>query len=152
MFCRRHKKRRGDEGGAAALEFALVLPFLLLLVFGTIQYGLYFWTMQGGSDIARDAARMSAVGTPATCAEFDSRVRAAVQSLNGAGGAALITRSYVDAAPLGTINVGDTVQVRVEFPAADLQLPFLPFVDGGLVSTSAEARVEFVPVIPQACV
>ena len=145
-----HTGRRGTEGGAAAVELALVLPLLLLLVFGTIQYGLSFWTLQGGSDIARDAARLSAVGSPAGCADFRAVVRTQVESLNGAGEAATITRTYVDTSPNG-INVGDTVKVRVEFPAADLQLPFLPFVDGGLVSTAAEARVEYVPSTPEAC-
>ncbi|MDN4160620.1 TadE/TadG family type IV pilus assembly protein [Nocardioides abyssi] len=150
MSSRRHRERRGKEGGAAAVEFALLLPLLLLLVFGIVQYGLYFWTLQGGSDIARDAARLSAVGTPDKCLTFRSAVRAQVESLNGAGEVATITRTYVDASPNG-INVGDTVRVRVEFPAADLQLPFLPFVNGGLVATTAEARVEYVPVAPEPC-
>jgi Flp pilus assembly protein TadG len=35
-------RRRRDEGGAAAVEFALLAPIVLLLVFGIIQYGLYF--------------------------------------------------------------------------------------------------------------
>ncbi|NHC22711.1 hypothetical protein G6553_05915 [Nocardioides sp. IC4_145] len=150
MSSRRLRERRGEGRGAAAVEFALLLPLLLLLVFGIIQYGLYFWTMQGGSDIARDAARLSAVGMPDKCADFQSRVRAEVDALNGAGEAATITRTYDDALPNG-INVGDTVEVRVEFPAADLKLPFLPFVNGGLVSTTAQARVEYVPVAPEAC-
>lgn len=150
MTGRRLTQRRGKEGGAAAVEFALVLPLLLLLVFGIVQYGLYFWTLQGGSDIARDAARQSAVGTPARCVDFRTSVRSQVETLNGAGEAASITRTYVDSMPAG-INVGDTVKVRVEFPAVDLQLPFLPFLDGGLVSTTAEARVEFVPSAPEAC-
>ncbi|MDN4172854.1 pilus assembly protein [Nocardioides sp. SOB77] len=150
MSSRWHRERHGKEGGAAAVEFALLLPLLLMLVFGIIQYGLYFWTMQGGSDIARDAARLSAVGTPAKCLDFQGAVRAQVESLNGAGEGARITRTYVDTAPNG-INVGDTVRVRVEFAAADLQLPFLPFVNDGLVSTTAEARVEYVPSAPEGC-
>ena len=49
--------RRRDDTGAVAVEFALLLPLLLLLVLGTIQYGSYFYSTQAGSDIARDASR-----------------------------------------------------------------------------------------------
>ncbi len=33
-----------DEGGAALVEAALVLPILLLLVFGILEISFYFWT------------------------------------------------------------------------------------------------------------
>lgn len=35
----------GSERGAAAAEFAMVLPVALLLLLGTIDIGRYFWTM-----------------------------------------------------------------------------------------------------------
>ena len=35
---------RADEDGAALIEAALVLPVLLLLVFGIAEVSLYFWT------------------------------------------------------------------------------------------------------------
>ena len=54
-------RARAGEHGAVAVEFALVLPFLLVIVFGSIQYGFYFWADQGGSDAARKAARLAAV-------------------------------------------------------------------------------------------
>ena len=58
----RFRKRRGDEGRAAAVEFALVMPILLILVFGIVQYGFYFYAMQAGSSAVGDAARRVAVG------------------------------------------------------------------------------------------
>ena len=70
---RRATNRR--EQGASAVEFALILTPLLLIVFGLVQYGMYFWAKQGASAAARDAAREAAVGKPADCATFRDNVR-----------------------------------------------------------------------------
>src|SRR3954454_3164613 len=51
-------RRRADRG-ASAVEFALLSPLLFALLFGAIDYGLYFadamTVQQGVSDAARDA-------------------------------------------------------------------------------------------------
>ena len=39
--------RSSAQRGAAAVEFALVVPLLFLILFGTIQYGLYFFDAPG---------------------------------------------------------------------------------------------------------
>src|SRR6516165_6291138 len=36
------RTRRADEGGAALVEFAIVVPLLVLLLCGTIDFGLIF--------------------------------------------------------------------------------------------------------------
>ncbi|WP_121252305.1 TadE/TadG family type IV pilus assembly protein [Nocardioides ferulae] len=150
MLGRERSLHRG-QGGAAAVEFALVLPVLLLLVFGIVQYGLYFWAMQGGSDIARDAARRAAVGQPASCAAFKSGVSGDVDALVGKA-PAVIRRTYVKTDPTRpTITVGDEVTVRIEFTSFDLRLPFLPFIADGRVTSEASARVDFVPQQPEVC-
>ena len=133
--------RGWSERGAAAVEFALVMPILFLLVFGILQYGLYFWAHQGGSDIARDAARLSAVGEPTACADFREEIADQIDGLTGSGTTASIKRDYSTA----DVQVGDKVVVTVAFDSYDLQLPFLPFIDDGRVTTTAEAMVEFVP-------
>src|SRR3954451_14523937 len=52
------RHRRGDRG-ASAVEFALVSPLLFTLLFGAIDYGLYFadalTVQQSVTDAARDA-------------------------------------------------------------------------------------------------
>ncbi|GAA2019366.1 MULTISPECIES: TadE/TadG family type IV pilus assembly protein [Nocardioides] len=146
----RRAARQRSERGATVVEFALLMPVLFLLLFGIIQYGLYFWAMQGGSDIARNAARMAAVGDPATCAAYRTAVAADIQGLTGSGSTATVRRSYATALP-SQVQVGDVVTVTVQFDSFDLQLPILPFVDDGEVNATAEARVEFVPRQPEAC-
>ncbi len=65
--------RLADDGerGAAAVEFALVLPILVLILFGIIDYGLYFNTSLQSRWGVHDAARAAAVapdqGGATTC-------------------------------------------------------------------------------------
>ena len=148
MRLRRLLQRRRTDDGAAAVEFALVLPFMLLLVFGSIQYGLYFWASQGGSDAARKAARLGAVGDYPSCTAFRDSVRSDIADLGDEAGAE-ITRQYeTDAGTARTaadgsdVLIGDYVTVTVTFDSLDLNFPFLPFIDNGQVSSSAKARVE----------
>ena len=53
-----------EDDGSSAVEFALVMTPLLMIIFGIMQYGFYFWAMQGGADAGRQAARLAAVGNP----------------------------------------------------------------------------------------
>jgi Flp pilus assembly protein TadG len=54
--------RRKDQRGAAAVEFALVLPIFIAIIFGIIQFGYYFWTAESANTAAREAARRVVVG------------------------------------------------------------------------------------------
>jgi len=60
MTAGRARRRRGQEG-AAAVEFALVAPLLLLLVFGVISYGYMLSFRQALSQGAAEGARAAAV-------------------------------------------------------------------------------------------
>ncbi len=66
----RTRRFRSDDG-AAAVEFALVLPILVLILFGIIDYGLYFNTSLQSRWGVHDAARAAAVapgeGGDTTC-------------------------------------------------------------------------------------
>jgi Flp pilus assembly protein TadG len=54
------------EDGAAAVEFALLAPLLVLLLFGLIEYGVAFWQVQNLRAATREAARVAAVGGDST--------------------------------------------------------------------------------------
>jgi Flp pilus assembly protein TadG len=53
--------RRRTDSGAAAVEFALVAPLLILLVFGIISYGYMLSFRQAISQAAAEGARAAAV-------------------------------------------------------------------------------------------
>ena len=61
------------ERGAAAVEFALVVPLLLLLIFGIISYGMMLSFRQGLTQAASEGARAAAV----TLVDADKRTAAA---------------------------------------------------------------------------
>jgi Flp pilus assembly protein TadG len=143
-------RRLRSQRGAAAVEMALILPIFLILVLGIIQYGLYFSARQGGSDIARDAARRAAVGDPAACTDFRAAVRASIAGLVGRTDDVQVTRTYTQDDP-AQIQVGDTVHVSVAFNSYDLNVPMVPVVEGGRIETTVLARVEFVPSQPETC-
>lgn len=134
-----------DNRGAAAVEFALVAGILFTLIFGTIQYGLYFWSLQSGAHAAREAARQAAVGSAATkvCTDFVNAVKTNARGEQDSTVTA--KRTFFTDESLGTPGaptIGGAVKIEVTFDSIDLGLPFVPFIDGGRVAEQAVARVE----------
>jgi Flp pilus assembly protein TadG len=64
--------RRGSrQDGAIAVEFALILPLLLLILLGTIEFGRVYSQMQVFQGAAREGARCAAVAASSTCSIQD---------------------------------------------------------------------------------
>lgn len=57
---------RGDERGQAAVEFAIVLPLLLLFLIGVFEFGRAWNVYHAETDAARLGARSAAVADPNT--------------------------------------------------------------------------------------
>ena len=53
-----------NTSGASAAEFVLVLPLLLILIFGTIDVGLYAWQLNQLEKAAQAAVRFAVVTAP----------------------------------------------------------------------------------------
>ncbi len=124
----RHKLHR--EEGAAAVEFALIVGLLAMLVFGMMEYGLAFWQVQSLRAATREGARVAAVGGDA------SQVNAAVVNAStgalpaGFGG---ITISPAGGCPSdGDVDQAVTVAINNGALPANIQeifsidVPFLP--------------------------
>lgn len=55
------KKNSKSEGGAVAVEFALIVPIFLVLVLGIMEFGRAFNIQVSLSEAARESARYAAV-------------------------------------------------------------------------------------------
>ncbi|GAA3639276.1 TadE/TadG family type IV pilus assembly protein [Microlunatus ginsengisoli] len=84
---------RQSERGAAALEFALVVPVLLVLVLGIAEFGRAFYTQITLSAAAREGVRVMALSTtPATAvANAKSATINAATGLGLTGGQIVVT-------------------------------------------------------------
>jgi len=68
-----------DESGQALVEFALVMPILLILVVGIIEFGRAWNMQQVITDAAREGARKAAIFDEATTqADVENIVRSAL--------------------------------------------------------------------------
>jgi Flp pilus assembly protein TadG len=82
--------RSREEHGASAVEFALVVPFLLLIVFGIIVYGMVFAQSLSLSNSARQAAR-SGVIENTTCDQVTSLAHDAADTMGMRGSDASVS-------------------------------------------------------------
>lgn len=126
------------DGGAAAVEFALVLVLFLTLVFGIIQYGYYFLQANSAEHAAREGARLAAVGVETTdCATWKQTVSTRGSNANiPASGSGSPTFS-------GATTVGTPITVTVTWTPARFGFPFVPFLSAGPRTEIAETRTEF---------
>jgi Flp pilus assembly pilin Flp len=111
---------RGQDG-AAAVEFALLLPLLVLLLFGFIQFGLAFNTRIQATNAAREAARQAVVGID------DWNNVGGVpfwQLVRDRAGVSSISNCSLTTTPTPSV-VGGALTVRFDFPLK-LVIPFMP--------------------------
>jgi Flp pilus assembly protein TadG len=101
-----------DERGAALVEFALVLPVLILLLFGMLQFGLVFNYWIDETHLANEGARWAAVNNWPGSGSLQQYIRGQADS-NELRNNAHVCISF----PNGTKNVGDPVQVDMTYTA-----------------------------------
>lgn len=137
---RRLLRKRGEKG-ASLVEFAMVAPFLILLLFGIIEFAWVFATNLDVKHGAREGARITAVNTPDTgnvdlAAEICSRME-----LVGSNTATSITW-----ASDGTPAVGEGVTVTVSTPLTTLT-GIMDWAFGGVptLDSTVEIRIEQPP-------
>ena len=110
-----------DQRGAAAVEMAIVLPILILLVFGIVQWSIYFNRLQGLQAAAREGARVAAL-PQSTQADVKSKVTDALSGVLPSGTSPVITVSPSSSNPCDLQPSGTSVTVTVT-TNTDLDIP-----------------------------
>ncbi len=152
LFRRAARRRRSPglaQSGLAMVEFALLLPLLLLVVFGTVGFGLAILDKVVITNASREAARQGtvyrSVGLRPTSAQVQSVAASyCSQNLVSFNGSRVCTVS-LSADPAALVS-GNTLSVTVTYPFTFLGLTgFInPFggSDGITLTASTTMRAE----------
>ena len=122
--------RARRQRGAAAVEFALVLPVFLAVVFGVIEYGWVFYQQFNLAGAVRDGLRqgvtISQAATPDPRVTAVQKAQANLQTLGIASGSVTLTATYGGSAPTKTmtLNVTTTYKKLIGFVPTPAQLKY----------------------------
>ena len=112
------------QDGAAAVEFAVILPLFLLIVFGIVEWSLYLFNDHIITDASRRGARRGIVQASPKIAE--SEIRATVLNYTGDH---LVTFGAQNTpsvtVPAICATFGDNLEVNVTYNYQFLLLPAL---------------------------
>ena len=143
---------RDDQRGATAVEFALVMLPLVFLVFGIIQYGLYFYSTQTGTYAVQQGARRLSVGdctsTPALKGFLHDKLSNGATTASESALSPQIKWQHTSAdgtvtdVTQATAVVGDSVTLSLTYPALNMNFPYIPLPNDGDVVRSSTAMVE----------
>lgn len=122
--------------GNAAVEFGLVLPLLLAILLGIIDWGHVHFTRMTMANAAREGARVGVTEQFPNDAEERARQRAS-EYLENSG----VEGAHVEAQLGANLEHGLDVQVRLDFEPL---IGFVPTPD--TLQTSAEMRWELAPL------
>lgn len=114
MIAARRATKDPDRGAVAA-EFALILPLLILVVFGIIQFAIAFNRQQAVHAAAREGARLASLPTTSESEACD-RVEDALTGVPFPGG--------VDCSVVGDCGGGSERVVVNVSGVTELDIPF----------------------------
>ena len=76
------RRSRRHEAGTALIEFALILPLLLVVSFAAVDFGRAFYVRNVCEQAAREGVRLRAVTSAADSALVRQRVQTVLESAN----------------------------------------------------------------------
>jgi Flp pilus assembly protein TadG len=143
----RRLARGKREDGQALVEFALVLPVLLLILLAILKLGLLFNNYLTLTDSVRSGARFMALERGAAgnyCSATDAQVKNSASGLNPAN--ITFTPSGSGVTFTGTdsctsLTQGNSITLQANYPC-DFKLMGITFVPSCSLTVSASERVE----------
>jgi Flp pilus assembly protein TadG len=123
------KRRFASQRGSTLVEFAMLVPVLMLLTFGTFEFGRVLNAQLTINNAAREGARAASVG--ATVGEIEDAVEALATTLHIEDLSIIVEQTGTDK--------GSPIRVTVSYPV-ELVTPFLAdFFGSNTVTLEAEA-------------
>jgi Flp pilus assembly protein TadG len=116
------RNRVSREDGVAAVEFALILPVLALILFGTLEFGRVWSQYQLYQGAAREGARCAAVKIDSQC-DIQGSIRQAAEPFQVTGTPKVSIGGANAAGGCTTSTVGQDVQVSWQ-QDLELNIPF----------------------------
>lgn len=129
--------RRDREDGAALVEFALVLPLLMVLLLGMIDAG---WAFSAHLEVrhgAREGARLAAVSSAPSYDSAAEIIAETCSRMNTNSPDVTVTLALPD----GVSDTGDSAAVTVSRDHSALT-GFIPFFDNITLASTVEIRLE----------
>ena len=118
----------GEQGGVAAIEFAIIAAVLMTLVLGALEFGLIIYTYAAAENASRDVSRQLATNE--------------LSASNASAKAVSELPTWLQSSSALAVNVSQTTPgtqstnvftVSIRFPASSAApLSFLGFAAGGL--------------------
>lgn len=131
-------KLRKNENGQSMVEFALVLPILVLLVMAIIQFGIIFSAQVALTNAVREGARAAIVGIV-----LDDSTEGDVESIvrNALGAHRYVTIPTGNIL-MNSVSAGETVTVEVNNAEIVLLVPVPDiFIPGQIITIDAKASM-----------
>lgn len=124
-FARKHLKPFAScRHGSSAVEFAMLLPVFLTIVFGIVVFGSYLAVIHGVQQLAAEAARSSVAGMT----EAERSSLASTYVTNNAGTYPLILPAKLTTAAATSASNANVFVVTVNYDASTMFIYSLPFV------------------------
>ena len=142
-----HRSRLADERGTAVVEMALVLPLLLILVLGILDFGKAFNYWNDTNQLAAEAARFAAVNRSPDGGDLKAYIKSRADTAE--------LRDNVQVCisfPTGLARVGEPVRVTVSDDYDWLAgMSNLTGVGPTTITGTAEHRLEITPTFTAGC-
>lgn len=135
-----------DDAGVAAVEFALVLPVLMTLLMGILDWGYYFYLNETVITAAREGARVGVIQSTAALAETEAEATATayLTNLGIAIGDGTNEASTVDASQPSDTSPNMTMTVTIGTFGSLTGFLAPPLIPTG-ITYSSTMRWEMVP-------
>lgn len=106
---------RASDSGASMAEFALLLPLLVMVLFGIIEFGIAFTKAQAIEAAAREGARLASIES-STVSDIETRVNEALTGISMSGPPVVSVDQVCNDRPGESVTVGVSTDHIINIP------------------------------------